>query len=236
MSATYEEDILKRTESTLRRAQAADDYDGPTLYPLVLGEAKEISKFISAPTNAGLALALATEERVAWYDTSASHCLAMNPEEAEHSSQKWTGDFFPRVGAVDSKGALVPALRRCTGLCKAPGAKARTHCEWAVFEGRSYPLLQQTRTCSEEEMRDYIATFLAGSLCVGYMYATGRALTGLGARGIARQDGIIPTPTSRLGFLMRYMLDDDVRLDKSGLFEETTALNSMLRNLATTWP
>ena len=234
----FEEDVLKRTESTFRRAQAADDYDGPALFPLMLGEAKEISKFISAPSYAGLALALATEERVVWYDTGASHCLAMTPEEAEHSTQKRTGDFFARVGAVDSQGAVVRALRRCTGLCKAPGAKARTHCEWAVFEGRSYPLLQQTRTCSEAEMRDYLATFLAGSLCVGYgngvdesrvrgwlgarfnisyfdlgvryMYSTGRAHPGSGARAIAGPDGIIPTPSSRLGFLMRYMFDDDV--------------------------
>ncbi|KAF9556895.1 hypothetical protein EC968_007921 [Mortierella alpina] len=37
-----EADMLKQTESTLRRAQAADSYDGSTLYRRVLGAAKEI--------------------------------------------------------------------------------------------------------------------------------------------------------------------------------------------------
>ncbi|KAF9558930.1 hypothetical protein EC968_006796 [Mortierella alpina] len=235
----YEADALRRTKSTIRRAQAADDFDGPALLQQMLDAAWEIFEFISAPSRAGLADALATEERVVWYDTGASHCAAMSPEEAKSSTQKWTGDFLVRVGAVDSQGTVVRAVRRCTDLCKAPGAMARAHCKWEVFEGRSnsYALLQQTRTCSEAEMRDYLATFLAGSLCVGYgggidesrlsgfigsrsnisyfdlgvkyMYTTSRSvIAGHGARALTGQGGIVPTPSSRIGFLMKHMFAD----------------------------
>ncbi|KAF9567497.1 hypothetical protein EC968_003222 [Mortierella alpina] len=187
----YERDMLKQTECTIRRAQAADDYNGPALLQQMLDAAWEISEFISAPSRAGLADALATDERVVWYDTGASHCAAMSPEEAQSSTQKWTGGFLARVGAVDSQGAVVRAVRRCTDLCKAPGATARAHCKWEVFEGRSdsYALLQQTRTCSEAEMKIYLETFLAGSLCVGY-------------------DGGIDESRMR-GYLGRYMFADD---------------------------
>ncbi|KAF9570919.1 hypothetical protein EC968_001167 [Mortierella alpina] len=235
----YEADALRQLECTIRRAQAADDYDGPPLLQQMLDAAWEISEFISAPGNAGLERALATEERVVWYDTGASHCAAMSPEEAAHSTQKRGGDFLARVGAVDSQGAVVRAVRRCTDLCKAPGAEARTHCEWEVFEGRakSYALLQRTRTRSEAEMKTYLATFLADSLCVGYgngvdesrlngfigsrsnisyfdlgvryMYASGRSVIAeQGARAITGEDGIIWTPSSRIGFLMKHMFAD----------------------------
>ncbi|KAF9556021.1 hypothetical protein EC968_008499, partial [Mortierella alpina] len=235
----YEADALKQTESTIRRAQAADDYDGPSLLQQMLDAAWEIFEFISEASNAGLARALATEDRVVWYDTGASHCVAMSPKEAEYSTQKRTRDFLARVGAVDSQGAVVRAVRRCTDLCRSPEAMARAHCKWEVFEGssNSYALLQQTRTCSETEMRDYLATFLAGSLCVGYgsavdesrlsgfigsrsnisyfdlgvryMYTTSRsAVAGRGASAITGQNGIVWTPSSRIGFLMKHMFAD----------------------------
>ncbi|KAF9556896.1 hypothetical protein EC968_007922 [Mortierella alpina] len=60
----------------------------------------------------------------------------MRPEEAEHSTQKRAGGFHARMGAIDSQDVVVRAVSRCTGLCRSPGAKARTHCEWEVFEGR----------------------------------------------------------------------------------------------------
>ncbi|KAF9271741.1 hypothetical protein BGZ68_003124, partial [Mortierella alpina] len=137
------------------------------------------------------------------------------------------------------QGAVVRAVRRCTDLCKAPGAEARTHCQWEVFNGRSHALLQQTRVCSDADMKDHLAAFLGGALCVGYgngidesrmtgwlggrsnisyfdlglryMYSTsGRAITG--------QNGIVKTPSSRIGFLLKYMFDEDdeVLLTKEG--------------------
>ncbi|KAF9944798.1 hypothetical protein BGZ72_001955 [Mortierella alpina] len=94
------------------------------------------------------------------------------------------------------------------------------------------------RTCSEAEMREYLAGFLAGSLCVGYssgidesrmrgwlggrsnisyfdlgvkyMYSTsGRAITG--------PNGIVQTPSSSIGFLMEYLFGgDEVLLTRMG--------------------
>ncbi|KAF9280738.1 hypothetical protein BGZ68_007044 [Mortierella alpina] len=60
----YEAIMQRQTEAAVRRPEVASDFEGPAFYRQMLDAAKEISHFIYAPGNLGLARALASEGKI----------------------------------------------------------------------------------------------------------------------------------------------------------------------------